>query len=103
MEAGQKEQSLHVCDFCGRQTLCRSVYVALKILQEEVKFAQDSVLQSRFAQFVEQLYAQGYSFPDGLTHCQLALEADLADEHMQVAQKLLVDLRQKVGIYTIKT
>lgn len=92
------ESTLHVCDFCQKQISCRNLFVALRVLEEEVRFADDPRLAASIQHLRHEADSLGFAFPEGMTRCTIALEDPHADRLLQMARELLRQLRQKVRI-----
>ncbi len=92
------ESTLQVCDFCQKQMSCRNLFVALKVLEEELRFVDDPRLAAGIQRLRQEADSLGFAFPEGMTRCTLALEDPHAERLLQMARELLRQLRQKLRI-----
>ena len=57
------------CEYCKDQIHCRNLYVALKILEEELRFADRADLWKDFSQLQKDVALCGFHYPDGSSLC----------------------------------
>jgi len=99
----QLETQLHACDFCQQQTHCRNLFVAMKILQEELRFVGDRRLSVDFENLRQKVVLSGYLFPESIQQCTLAEAPGLARDLPVKARDILRELRQKLGLSSPST
>jgi hypothetical protein len=92
MEHGQS------CEHCKVQIHCRNLYVALKILEEELRFADRADLQHAFNQLKNDMNAMGFHYPSGSDLCTLTRSSLEARAFVARAAGLLRELRRTISI-----
>lgn len=86
------------CDHCPLQIHCRNLYVAMKILEEELRFAEREDLECRFKTLKADMNAAGYHYPSGSSFCTLPDDTLNVRALVARAEALLRDLRRTVSI-----
>ncbi len=99
----QLETHLHACDFCQQETHCRNLFVATKILEEELRFVGDRRLSLHFENLRQQVARAGYAFPESIHQCTLAQAPGMARDLLEKAQEILRELRQKLRLSSPST
>jgi hypothetical protein len=92
MEQGQS------CEHCTVQIHCRNLYVALKILEEELRFADREDLSQSFAALKRDMNSLGFHYPGGSDLCTLNRNSLEARALVVRAEALLRELRRTVSI-----
>lgn len=92
MEHGQS------CEHCKVQIHCRNLYVALKILEEELRFADRADLQHAYDTLKIDMTAVGFHYPSGSDLCTLNRSSLEARAFVARADSLLRELRRTVSI-----
>jgi hypothetical protein len=85
------------CVHCKEQIHCRNLYVALRILEEELRFADRIDLWREFSQLKQDLKNAGYGYPDGSESCTIKDNHD-ALAMLARAESILREVRRTVSI-----
>lgn len=86
------------CEYCKEQIHCRNLYVALKILEEELRFARRDDLWREFAQLKKDVNNSGFAYPEGSTPCSLAKGQQDARVLLRRADEILREVRRTLSI-----
>jgi hypothetical protein len=86
------------CEHCSIQIHCRNLYVALKILEEEIRFTDRDDLESAFNILKQDITAAGYHYPSGSSFCTLSNNSLGSRALVARAEALLYELRRTVSI-----
>ncbi len=86
------------CEHCKVQIHCRNLYVALKILEEELRFAERDDLWREYTALKDDMAATGFNYPYGSTLCTLSSSSIDARSLVIRADALLRELRRTVSI-----
>lgn len=86
------------CEHCKVQIHCRNLYVALKILEEELRFADRADLWRAFDELKNDMAATGFNYPNGSPLCTLSSSSLDARSLVLRADALLRELRRTVSI-----
>jgi hypothetical protein len=85
------------CDHCKEQIHCRNLYVALRILEEELRFADRVDLWHDFNQLREEIQNAGYGYPNGSETCRIKSTGQ-ALTLLSRAERILREVRRTVPI-----
>ncbi|WP_141734163.1 hypothetical protein [Oligoflexus tunisiensis] len=86
------------CEHCREQIHCRNLYVALRILEEELRFVDRIDLWREFSRLKEDIRAAGYGYPDGIDTCTIADSPHKARALVERAERILREVRHTVSI-----
>jgi hypothetical protein len=86
------------CEHCKVQIHCRNLYVALKILDEELRFADRADLWREFNKLKKDMAATGFNYPHGNPLCTLSGSSRDAQIMVSRAEALLREVRRIVSI-----
>jgi hypothetical protein len=86
------------CDNCLCQMPCRNIYVAFKILTEELRWAERPDLEQRFSLLKAKAALAGYAYPHGGGSCALNACQGEALAFVDQAYSLLYELRRNLRL-----
>jgi hypothetical protein len=86
------------CEHCADQIHCRNLYVALKILEEEMRFVHRNDIWHEYEKLKSDIAASGYNYPSGSPFCTLSINSLDARNLVSRADALLRELRRTVSI-----
>jgi len=86
------------CDYCKEQIHCRNLYVAMKILEEELRFADREDLWEDYHQLKQDIAESKFNYPEGSSLCSLADSSEAARALVARADIILRELRRTVSI-----
>jgi hypothetical protein len=86
------------CEYCKVQIHCRNLYVAMRILEEELRFTNRDDLWREFNGLKKEMADSGFNYPHGNPHCTLSDSSINAQSLVARAEALLRELRRTVSI-----
>jgi hypothetical protein len=86
------------CEHCADQIHCRNLYVALKILEEEIRFVDRHDIWQEYERLKSDVAASGYNYPSGSPFCTLSINSGDALNLVERADTLLRELRHTISI-----
>jgi hypothetical protein len=92
------ETEISKCEYCLQQTRCRTLYVALKILEEELRWAKRADLDQKFQELKKDMKLAGYAYPSGGSLCALDNQQKEVSRLLERSETLLRELRRTIRI-----
>lgn len=81
------------CEYCERRTQCGNIYVALKILESEMRYCASDELKQRFVRLYHRIVDSGYGYPGKVSFCSLAEDKAKTAEFLRQLEDILQDVR----------